>query len=228
MTNPKMMKQSEAVNIDRNQIRELEKLVALGESLKLEFKRKATHPDKIVRELIAFANTKGGTLLIGVDDDRTIPGIKYPEEELLEVVKALKVHCRPSLVLHETIIPISSKKFVVRLDVPPSDRQPHFFKTETGKKESYVRLEDQSIKASREMQEIMRRSRKKKDIGFSYGPHEQKLMQHLEQHATITVNQYRQLTGLNRFRAARKLILLVLANVIRITPNEKGDLYSRI
>ncbi|MDZ7649627.1 MAG: ATP-binding protein [Cytophagales bacterium] len=66
-------------------------------ALHLEFKRKAAYPEKIVRELIAFANTEGGTLLVGVDDDKSIPGVKYPDEEgacMCEIHKAL-CYCRP-------------------------------------------------------------------------------------------------------------------------------------
>ncbi|MCC6835531.1 MAG: ATP-binding protein, partial [Cytophagales bacterium] len=66
----------------------IKKLALEGEGLHLEFKRKAAHPEKIVRELIAFANTAGGTLLIGVDDDGSIPGVKYPDEEIHVVTEA--------------------------------------------------------------------------------------------------------------------------------------------
>jgi hypothetical protein len=52
-------------------------------------------------------------------------------------------------------------------------------------------------------------------------------MKYLEDHKTITFAQFRELTGLNRFKASRKLILLVLANVLKIEATEKGDFYSR-
>jgi hypothetical protein len=84
------------------------------------------------------------------------------------------------------------------------------------------------VKASREVTEIVRRSKKEKDIRFSFGPAEKLLMEYLEQKGTITLQQFRELARLNRFLAAKKLILLVLANVLQITPAEKGDLYSRI
>jgi len=53
-------------------------------------------------------------------------------------------------------------------------------------------------------------------------------MEYLEQKDTITLQEFRTVAGLNRFLAAKKLILLVLANVLRITPTEKGDYYSRV
>jgi len=222
------MNPSEAVNINGQQLSELRKLVNQGEGPHLEFKRKASHPEKIIREMIAFANTDGGTVLIGVDDSGTIPGVKYPEEEILVIQRALESACRPSLLMRETIIPLDENQFVVRLDIPLSLRRPHFNVLSHDRKESYVRASDMSIKASREMVEIVRRSKQKKDIRFNYSDPEKQLMEYLELNKTITLDEYRKLTKLNRFRAARKLVLLVLANVLRITPSEKGDLYSRI
>lgn len=222
------MNPSEAVSINGQQLSELRKLVNQGEGPHLEFKRKASHPEKIIREMIAFANTGGGTVLIGVDDNGSIPGVKYPDEEILVIQQALQKSCRPALHALETIIPLDENQFVVRLDIPVSSRRPHFNILGSDTKESYVRANDMSIKASREMVEIIRRSKQKKDIRFNYGDPEKQLMEYLELNKTISLDEYRKLAKLNRFRAAKKLVLLVLANVLRIAPSEKGDLYSRI
>lgn len=214
-------------NTDQSSLRVLQKLVAEGEGPHLEFKRKAAYPEKIVRELIAFANTDGGTLLIGVDDDGSIPGTKYPDEELHVVQEAIKVLCRPALVYHAEILNIGHDRFVLRLDVPQSSRRPHSLNSEDGKREWLVRYKDKSVKASHEMKEIIERSRKKKDIQFIFGEHERQLMQYLAEHTHITLEEFQKLAKINRYMAARKLILLVLASVLRIAPTEKGDLYSR-
>ena len=44
-------------------------LIEDGESETVEFKRKFSTSRKIAKEMIAFANTKGGYILFGVDDD---------------------------------------------------------------------------------------------------------------------------------------------------------------
>lgn len=226
--NQMTMKTSEAENVNPPDVRELKKLAAEGEGLQLEFKRKAAYPEKIVREMIAFANTEGGTLLIGVDDDGTIPGVKYPEEEGHVISEALKKYCRPDLIYKESIIAISENKYVVRFDIPPSSKRPHYLVLEKDSKQSFVRVKDMSIKASAEMEEIVRRSKQKRDIRFTFGDEEKKLMEYLHEHPSISMQAYQKLSGLNRFKARRKLILLVLANVLKITASEKGDLYSRV
>lgn len=220
------MKNWEAVKTDEDQLLQLKRLTCQGEGLQLEFKLKATHPEKIVREMIALANTHGGTVLIGVDDDGSISGLKYPEEEWMGVA-ALVSNCKPPIPYHLSLIALPDHRFIIRLDIAESDRRPHLYSTREGSAETYVRVRDMSIKASAEMEEIMRRQKKKKDIKFVYGEHEKLLMEYLQVHESISLEQFRSLTKLNRFKASRKLILLTLANVITITASEKGDHYSR-
>jgi predicted HTH transcriptional regulator len=221
------VKGNESSSVDPSLIRQLTALVSAGESLNLEFKRKAAFPDKIVREMIAFANTAGGTLLIGVDDDGNLQGVRYPDEEGHVIRQALQTYCRPSIEFDEKIISLSAKKSVLRFDIPVSPRRPHYFRVSSRVRETYIRVRDMTMKASDEMTEIVRRNRQKKDIQFTYGIHESMLMRYLDDHPSITLKEFQQLSGLDRFIAARKLVTLVLANVIRITPTEKGDLYSR-
>jgi predicted HTH transcriptional regulator len=48
---------------------ELVELLRQHEGKTLEFKRDLSSPDKVVRTLVAFANSAGGVLLVGVEDD---------------------------------------------------------------------------------------------------------------------------------------------------------------
>jgi predicted HTH transcriptional regulator len=220
-----MDRQQESLRYDPLQVQELRKMIARGEGATLEFKRKATFPEKVVREMIAFANTRGGTLLVGVNDDGGLTGLKFPADESHVIHDALK-KCKPALVYTETFISIGSSRTIIRYDIPESLKKPHTLKVSSDTIEAYVRLDDKSLKASREMTEIVRRTQKKKDIQFHYGEPEQQLMSYLDKHPHITLSAFMALSGLKRFYASRKLVVLVLADVLRITPHEKGDLFS--
>jgi hypothetical protein len=139
--------------------------------------------------------------------------------------QALK-HCRPSLAIQEIFIPIGDSRTVIKYQVPESNKKPHHLINADQSKEVYVRVADKSIKASREVKEIVRRAQQKKDIRFHYGEHETLLMKYLEVHSAITLKKFIQISRLKKFYASKKLILLVLADVLRIAPHEKGDLYS--
>lgn len=206
------------------QVRDLRKLVSGGEGDFLEFKTKASHPDKIVREMIAFANAGGGILLVGISDDGELAGLKHPEDDS-HVIRQSLLKCHPPLPVTEVFIPIGASRYVIRYQVTRSRAKPHYFQ-DGDRREAYIRVKDQSIRASREVREIARRARFKKDIRFHYGDHEKLLMRYLDVHPTITLKEFIQVSGLKKFYASRKLVLLVLANVLRITPHEKGDLFS--
>ena len=219
MTRPQ---ESDAFNL--RQVQHLRKLVINGEGANLEFKRKASFPDKIVREMVAFANSGGGVLLQGVGDDKSLAGLKYPEGESHVVHEALK-NCIPSIEVRELFIPIGNARTIIQYEIPESSRKPHYQVIGT-EKACYVRVNDQSIRASREMREIVKRAQKKKDIRFHFGEHEKFLMEYLEKNETITLKQFIELRGVKKFYASQKLILLVLADVLKITPHDRGDIFS--
>ena len=106
--------------------RELQMLVVQGEGLHLEFKQKLPEWPKLMREIVAFANTEGGTLLIGVDDDGTISGLKDPREIEEALILHLQEWIRPSLDLILDVVPLTRKRAVVAIQVPQSKTKPHY------------------------------------------------------------------------------------------------------
>ena len=75
-------------------IHPVSRLIREGEHQQLDFKFEIADAPKIARTLVAFANTDGGRLLIGVRDDGTIAGVRS-EEEYFMAGKAAKHFCRP-------------------------------------------------------------------------------------------------------------------------------------
>ncbi|KEO72087.1 AlbA family DNA-binding domain-containing protein [Anditalea andensis] len=206
-------------------LQEVTRLAKMGEGLHVEFKKKVAHPEKIVREIIAMANTEGGYLLIGIDDDGTVSGQKYIEEDIFILDKAIKSLIKPNLQPEKAILPITAKKGVAIYQIEKSNLRPHFI-LEDNKKKSYVRVEDRSIQASKEVWEIIKRQKHEQDVFFNYGEKETLLMKALTDQPNITLNQFAQIANLSRYMASRTLIKLVLANVLKIVPREMEDLYA--
>jgi len=59
----------------------LDVIIRGGESSFVEFKEERVHPDSLAKEMAAFANTEGGTIFVGVNDDGTIDGITRQDLE---------------------------------------------------------------------------------------------------------------------------------------------------
>lgn len=205
-------------------LQEIHKIAQQGEGLKVEFKKKAAFPEKIVRELIALANTEGGYLLIGVDDDGTVSGQRFIEEEVFVMEKAIVDFIKPKLDYQLHILKLNPKKGIAVFSINKSNNRPHFLMEDT-KKKAFVRVRDRSIQASREMWEILRRGKVPKDMVFTYGEKENILIKTLNDKGRITLKEFQNLAKLPRFLASKTLVRLVLANVIKIVPQELEDYY---
>ncbi len=74
-------------------LEQLNNLIFEGEGLTVEFKRKVSSPEKIARAMIAFANTHGGVLIFGIDDDGSVVGVDSEKEEIDLIFQAARQHC---------------------------------------------------------------------------------------------------------------------------------------
>ena len=68
------------------------------EGITKEFKREYT--DDIKKTVIAFANTNGGEIWIGVADDSTVVGVTHPDATILQVTNAIRDSIRPDITMH--------------------------------------------------------------------------------------------------------------------------------
>ncbi|WP_448519931.1 AlbA family DNA-binding domain-containing protein [Rhodoflexus sp.] len=206
---------------------ELKKLVARGEGLTTEFKRKATHPDKIMREVVAFANTAGGFLLIGVDDNGTIPGLKYPDEDAFILKNAIVKYCHPAVEYDLKHVVVAPNRTVLVFYIKPCLQKPVFviynFRNRRGR--AYVRVADRSVQASREMRQILKLADSPQQVGFTYGERERFLMQYLGQHEKVDVATLARVGSIPIEEASALLVRLTLAQVLQIVPNESGDYF---
>jgi predicted HTH transcriptional regulator len=160
-----------------------------------------------------------------VDDDGTVSGQKFIEEEVFVMQKAIAQHLQPKLEYQVEIIKLNPKKGVAVFTIPKSSERPHFLMEENRRK-AFVRVKDRSIQASKEMWEILKRGKNPKDMVFTYGEKENILMKFLGEKEKITLNEFQFLAKLPRFLASKTLVRLVLANVINIVPQEKEDFFT--
>lgn len=208
------------------ELRLLKELVKKGEGEQVEFKLKSNHPEKIVREIVAFANTGGGKLLVGVGDDKSIKGLKDADEDEYTLTKAIDKYIFPKINYRTEKIPITPDRDVLLLTIHRSVDKPHYVVDSTGNRQAYIRVDDKSIQASREMKEIMRRGRGERDIRFQYGEKEQKLMKLLDEKESVTVDLFAAFAGIPRKIASNTLVVMVLARILEVHPQEMIDRFT--
>lgn len=111
---------------------------------------KSVYTADIKKEVIAFANTKGGIIYIGIADNGSIAGLEYPDEVMLQAGNAIRDAIKPDVTLFVdyTIETIESKK-VVKISVQRGVDRPYYL-AEKGLKPSgvYIRQGSASVPAS--------------------------------------------------------------------------------
>jgi len=207
-------------------LQELSQLVATGESRYLEFKRRVPRPGRIAKEVIALANTHGGRLLLGVEDDGSILGVRDAEEEEFALRRALQERCEPMVEVITERVPVTNKRDVIVVRVPESSHKPHYLKNGARRDKAYVRVEDMSVEASREAVRLMRAQQDTSDVMFEFGEKEQTLMRYLDSYGRITVQQFATLVDIPFKQASHTLVLLAKANILQLHRNDQDDYFT--
>jgi ATP-dependent DNA helicase RecG len=124
---------------------ELLRLIRGGEDTYLELKLKLSNPERIVQEIVALANTDGGTIVFGVSDQLRVEGVHNPESVQTELVRICREDVYPPLIPLIDTIAFDSGRRIVKLEID-GRRRP--YRTRDGK--FYFRIGAEKREATRE------------------------------------------------------------------------------
>ncbi|QKG56687.1 putative DNA binding domain-containing protein [Hymenobacter sp. BRD128] len=206
----------------------LRALISQGEGERLEFKKKTTHPTRIARTLASLANTHGGQVLVGVDDDGRMVGVRDAEEEMFVLRDAAAHYIDPPLTLSFREIEIEDGLIVLIVNVNESQNKPHRAQIAPGEWRGYVRVRDESVQASTLTEKMLARQQPAARLEkIPLNKDELRVLEYLKtQQPRITVAQYTKLINVSRRRAYRTLIKLVLHGYLRYHDKEKEPYYT--
>jgi len=211
--------------------KDIDVLLEEGEGFQVEFKRKVSTPEKIARTLIAFANTRGGTIVFGVDDDKTIVGVDSEKVEVELVQTAGDFFCDPPVPLIIDIVSYRGKDLIV-VSVRESEEKPHYLTLDgngggDGGSKALIRVRDKTVVASKEVERILQAEQPgAPPLRIAIGEQERRVLEYLDSNEKITVKEFGKLINISNRRASRILIQLVRAGVLRIHTHEKEDYYT--
>jgi predicted HTH transcriptional regulator len=130
----------------------------MQEGKTLEFKRDISSPKNIIKTLVAFANTAGGNLFIGIEDGtKEIIGVSNPLDEEERLCSLIADSISPRLVPDVELMTVEGKT-LLGVEVYPSGSRPHWVKREGHIDGVYVRLGSTNRKADRELIAELQRS----------------------------------------------------------------------
>ena len=210
--------------------RDLIDLIEEGENLNCEFKRKFSTPEKIAKEMIAFANTTGGYILFGIDDNRSVYGVESEKTETELISDTAQNYCEPPLEIHIEYMELYGKEIVIVV-IPESQNKPHRIQDyqknfDINKAVVMIRVADKSIQASKEMIRIMRAQSENLHLKkYTLGPNERIVFEYLHRNEKISVKELSNLINISERRASRTLVKLVRANLLMIHTKDNGEEY---
>ncbi len=206
---------------------DLHELIARGEGEELEFKQKTTHLHRISRTLVSLANTRGGQVLVGVDDAGRVVGVRDAEEERFVLREAAAHYVQPPLTTLRFREVEDEGRTVLVVAVPESPHKPHRAQVAPDNWRSYVRVRDASVQTSSLTEKVL--ERQPPAARFEKIPltrHELAVIDYLKTHPRITLAQYMKLVNFGKRRAYQTLIKLVLHSYIRHHDKEKEPYYT--
>jgi len=213
----------------------LRAIIELGETDTVEFKRKFSGFEKIAKEMIALANTRGGLLLVGVDDDGTIIGVDSEKSEIDLVTSSAEFYSDPPIEHDIEVVEIDNVDVIV-VHIPESRTKPHQLVHSQSESNGavdprdtrvYIRQGEKSVSASREVARVLASEQPDAPpLVLEIGNIERTLFDHLEKNERITLREFRHLVNISERRASRSLVRLVRAGLIRLFTNEGEDYYT--
>jgi predicted HTH transcriptional regulator len=201
----------------------IHRLIAEGEHQRLDFKFEISDARKIARTLVAFANSDGGRILVGVKDNGAIAGVRS-EEEYFMMEAASRIYCRPPVPFDFQEWPVNGRT-VLEVTVKKSELRPHFADTGEGQWRAYIRAADQNFPANRVLLRVWKNEKRGTGVSLHITGPEKLLLKYLEENPSITLSKYAKIAGITRARAENILVRFVSLKLIDIRFTENQILY---
>ena len=197
----------------------IQKLIAEGEHQMLDFKFEVSDSKKIARSLVAFANTDGGRLLIGVKDNGSISGIRSDEEKHM-IQTAAQMYCRPEVEYTAKEWNINGKT-VLEVIIPKSRHHKHKAPDHNNIYKVYVRVKDENIVANPILLKVWKHEKDKNIIQITFTDEEMLLLRYLNEHGRISFEEFLEISHLKKKAAERILVNFIVIGMVKMEMTDK-------
>lgn len=124
----------------------VKQLITRGQDVSLEFTSQIENQLTITRTIVAFANTNGGKVIVGINEKNKIVGVE-PAEELKLFKELINNDCAPIVPFESKVIE-EGRHLLLEIDVPKSSIK-HKAKGEEGGMQFYHRIKDTTLVGNR-------------------------------------------------------------------------------
>jgi predicted HTH transcriptional regulator len=204
----------------------IKKYLTDGEGEHLDFKQTVSSAAKIAKTMVSFANTRGGVLLIGVRDNRSIAGIQSDEEfYMLELAGSF--FCKPEIVPQITEHRVEGK-IILEAYIPEGVSKPYYAKDEEGKWWVYVRTADKSLLASKTTVDFLHRKYGDEPTVLEMGTLEKEILAYISSREKTTLSEICKRFNMGKRRIGRIVVNLMALDVVRSHTIEKTEFFTGV
>ncbi|MCF0048737.1 ATP-binding protein [Dyadobacter sp. LJ53] len=197
-------------------------IIKEGEGLTTEFKRTIDSAFKIAKTLVSFANTSGGSLLIGISDAGAILGVASELAELKKLEIATSKLIEPKLTIGIKSILLDGKK-VLQVEIDESPDKPHYAINEKDMKIIYIRVKDKSIPIAK----LLMQGETDADLEkLLASRHVKTLITYLREQDSVTAKVFSRIINISEKRAERMLHDLAEKQVLLQISRNKPEAFS--
>lgn len=202
----------------------IQKLISEGEHQMLDFKFEISDCKKIARSLVAFANTDGGRLLIGVKDNGVISGIRSEEEKHM-IQTAAELYCKPEVEFSAKEWNINGKT-ILEVIIPKSRHHKHKAPDHNNIYKVYVRVKDENIVANSILLKVWKHENEKSFVKITFSEEEKMLLKYLDEHKTVSFDKFLEISHLKRRAAENIFVKFILIGMVKMDMSEKKISFS--
>lgn len=200
----------------RNNI--LDTWIARGENTQIDFKHAITSSSKIAKSISAFANTRGGKIVVGVDDNGDIIGCD-PGAEKYQLQVASEKFCSQSVGQRFDILDHLGAQILIST-IGESKVKPIYAIDKKAKKKMYVRLLDKCVIPPKSLTEMLIDGEFNNTLlTHSYRNEQIMIKQYLTKQTNISFSQYADLKSISLNNAKRLLFNMLLDGHLKFYQN---------
>lgn len=205
----------------------LPQLIQEGETAWMEFKRQFPGPDKMAREISALANTAGGWIVVGIDDQGHTLGVEDPPPVLTQIEAVYLYSLDPPLPEVQALPLDYQDRSVIVVEVPNSPQKPHQLAGDSRwSGQVYLRHHSFTLPIDADMIKLLRSRDESQIHSLCLGKLERALVDYLQEHPQITLQHYCRWVNISERRGQRILITLLQAGILNRFQQQQESYYG--
>ncbi|MFT6983902.1 MAG: putative HTH transcriptional regulator [Crocinitomicaceae bacterium] len=173
----------------------IKQLITRGQNVSLEFISHIENQLAITRTVVAFANTNGGKVIVGINEKNKIVGVE-PTEELKLLKELISNDCMPAVPFESKVIE-DGRHLLLEIDIPKSNSK-HKAKGEDGEMKFYHRIKDTTLVGNRVIINLWKLQDESTPKPIDLDDNLKAIFEFIEEHKPVTVSKIFRFFALNK------------------------------